>query len=118
MLPGNYTISVKDANGCINVLPATILNSPGPTMTVVPTTTYCNSPNGVLTAIAAGGTAPLQYSINANNYQLSNIFNGLPAGSYTVTVKDANGCFSNASQCNNGKFTCTNYFRNYNFCVM
>ncbi|MBK7389115.1 MAG: T9SS type A sorting domain-containing protein [Bacteroidetes bacterium] len=97
MLPGNYTISVKDANGCINVLPATILNSPGPTMTVVPTTTYCNSPNGVLTAIAAGGTATLQYSINANNYQLSNIFNGLPAGSYTVTVKDANGCLSNAN---------------------
>lgn len=97
MLPGNYTVSVKDANGCINVMPISILNAPGPVISVVPTTTYCNSPNGALTAIASGGTAPLQFSINANNYQPSNIFNGLAAGTYTVTVKDANGCLSTAT---------------------
>ncbi|MBL0340120.1 MAG: T9SS type A sorting domain-containing protein [Bacteroidetes bacterium] len=97
ILPGTYTLTVKDATGCINVSSITINNSSGPSISAIPTTTYCNTNNGIITAIAAGGTAPLQYSLNANTYQASNIFNNLFSGSYTVTVKDANGCLSNVS---------------------
>lgn len=90
--PGNYTLTVEDAVGCRNSAAVTILNSPGPAATAVPATTFCNSANGSITVVASGGTAPLQYSLNANNFQLSNVFNGLIGGAYTITIKDANGC--------------------------
>lgn len=95
--PGNYTLTVEDATGCRNATTVTILNSPGPTASAVPATTFCNSANGSITVIASGGTAPLLYSLNANTYQASNIFTALPGGTYTVTVKDANGCLSSVS---------------------
>lgn len=91
---GTYTLTVKDATGCLNEVVVTIANTGGPTLTATPAATYCNSNNGKITAFATGGTAPLQYSIDGNNFQVSNVFTGLSAGIYTVTVMDANGCIS------------------------
>jgi hypothetical protein len=34
----------------------------------------------------------LSYSINGSNFQASNIFLGLAAGAYIITVKDEKGC--------------------------
>ena len=49
--------------------------------------------NGTVTVNNVNGAAPFRYSINNGlNYQLSNTFTGLVAGTYTVTVVDANGC--------------------------
>ncbi|WP_216368676.1 hypothetical protein, partial [Limnovirga soli] len=39
-----------------------------------------------------GGTAPLQYSIDGTTYQTGNVFSGVGSGTYTISVKDANGC--------------------------
>lgn len=94
LLAGTYTLTVKDASGCTNNATVTVLNVGGPTLTATPATTYCNSSNGSITALAAGGALPLQYSINGNTFQSSNVFNGLSGGTYTVTVKDANGCIA------------------------
>ncbi|HLN53748.1 MAG TPA: LamG-like jellyroll fold domain-containing protein, partial [Lentimicrobium sp.] len=56
------------------------------------TTATCEGSNdGTITASASGGTLPYQYKLNNNPYQQSNVFTGLAAGTYTVTVKDANG---------------------------
>lgn len=54
----------------------------------------CNGGNnGTITiTTATGGYEPYQYSIDGINFQLSNVFTGLTAGTYTVTVNDANGC--------------------------
>ncbi|MBC7746274.1 MAG: tandem-95 repeat protein, partial [Flavobacterium sp.] len=38
------------------------------------------------------GTAPYSYSIDGTTFQTSGTFTALPAGSYTFTLKDANGC--------------------------
>jgi len=46
--------------------------------------------NGTITVNATGGQEPYQYSLNSGAYQSSNTFTGLGAGTYTVSVKDAN----------------------------
>lgn len=89
---GNYVAYVKDANGCIKTANVTITNVSGLSLTVSTIVSNCSANNGVITATATGGAAPLQYSINGTVYQASNVFNGLTAGNYTVYVKDANGC--------------------------
>ncbi len=47
---------------------------------------------GTITATGAGGTPPYQYSINGVDYQAAGSFTSLNGGTYTVWVKDANGC--------------------------
>jgi PKD repeat protein len=57
----------------------------------------CNGQsNGQITVVATGGTGALQYS-NGGAYQVSNVFTGLGSNSYTLIVKDANGCLSSSS---------------------
>ncbi|MBL0134201.1 MAG: SprB repeat-containing protein [Chitinophagaceae bacterium] len=92
LTPGTYTVTVRDVNGCTQTTSVTIGNSPAPTITAVATAATCNNVNGIITATGTGGLAPLQYSINGTIFQTSNIFTGLAAGTYTVTVKDASGC--------------------------
>ncbi|HNP23416.1 MAG TPA: SprB repeat-containing protein, partial [Panacibacter sp.] len=94
---GNYIVSAKDVNGCITKVSTTVANSPGPTVSAVATTASCNNVNGIVTATATGGAAPLQFSINGSFFQTSNIFTGLAAGTYTITVLDANGCTNTVS---------------------
>ena len=43
-------------------------------------------------ATAIGGTKPYSYQLNTGSFQYNAYFSGIPAGSYTVTVKDWNAC--------------------------
>jgi hypothetical protein len=90
---GSYTIHVKDANGCEKTTVVTITQ---PTLVVLSTqkiNILCNGENnGSITASATGGTAPYMFSINAGAFSSTNVFSNLAAGSYTIHVKDANGC--------------------------
>lgn len=52
----------------------------------------CNS-TGIITVTHVGGKAPYTYSIGSG-YQNSNVFTNLPAGNYTVSVRDSAGCTS------------------------
>ncbi len=92
LIPGNYTVYVKDANGCTQSTNVTIDNAASPTVTATSTAASCNNVNGTITANGSGGLAPYQYSINGTTFQSSNIFTGLAAGSYSITVKDNSGC--------------------------
>lgn len=94
LIAGTYTLTVKDANNCVNSLLVNITTSPAVFVTAIPASATCGLNNGSITAFGSGGTPPLQYSINGNIYQPSNIFNALTPGTYTVYVKDANGCFA------------------------
>ncbi|NJO25837.1 MAG: hypothetical protein HC867_08890, partial [Bacteroidia bacterium] len=65
------------------------------TATATKTDVLCNGgATGTLTAnITAGvGTPPFQYSLDGINFQASNVFTELPAGTYTVFFRDNNGC--------------------------
>ncbi|MEO8146092.1 MAG: T9SS type A sorting domain-containing protein [Bacteroidia bacterium] len=97
LLPGNYTLTVKDTTGCTNVVSVTINSGPASTLTAIPASATCGQANGTITAFGSGGTAPLQYSINGNNFQSSNVFTGVSPGVYTVTMLDANGCVKTAN---------------------
>ena len=97
LVGGTYTVTVKDASGCTNAVIVTITSSTSPQLTAIPASATCGLNNGTITAFGTGGTAPLTYSINGNVFQAGNIFNNVSPGSYTVTVKDANGCTATVS---------------------
>lgn len=91
---GNYFVVLEDNNGCqINDI-VTITADAVPVIdNIVATDPLCNgSLDGTITVSSSAGVGAHQYSINGGAFQASNIFNGLIAGSYTITVQDANLC--------------------------
>ena len=94
LIAGTYTIGVKDSKDCIDT-ETIVLTQPQPllgqSLMVQPIT--CVITTGTIQATAvSGGTAPYQYSINGISFVTNPIFTGLSAGTYTITIKDANGC--------------------------
>ncbi len=90
---GTYYVIVTDAAGCTVTNTVSVTGATAPiyvTATTTPVTS--GSANGTITAIASGGTAPYQYSLDGITYQASNVFTGLTTGVYIVYVQDANGC--------------------------
>lgn len=59
-------------------------------VTAVTTPTCEGSSSGTITVTATGGIVPYQYKIGNFPYQESNLFTGLPSGTYSVRVKDVN----------------------------
>jgi gliding motility-associated-like protein len=57
-------------------------------VTTVHTNVVCSNHNGTITATGSGGMPPYQYSLDGINFQAGNVFTGLGAGAYTVTIKD------------------------------
>ncbi len=92
---GNYDVSIQDDNGCIfNPGSAQVGLQGGPSGGApVVINTDCNQSNGEITINGVvGGNPAYQYSLNGGAGQASNNFNGLDAGTYTVTVTDNLGC--------------------------
>src|SRR5690606_35155952 len=52
----------------------------------------CDNTGATITVVAGGGTASYEYSLDGTTYQTSAIFMDVAAGSYTITVRDANLC--------------------------
>jgi hypothetical protein len=92
---GSYTITVQDDNGCITTQPVTI-TQPTSALTLSLQKTCSNGNDGSITATASGGTGTLIYSKDGTNFQTSNMFTGLAAGNYTITVQDDNLCTKTA----------------------
>lgn len=89
---GDYTLTVRDANGCTAEVTATVAVDALDVQADISATISCvGSADGAITVTATGGVPPLSYSLNGVDYQTANAFSGLPAGVYTVTVKDDSG---------------------------
>jgi gliding motility-associated-like protein len=93
---GTYTITVTDANGCTATSTTTITTSGSLSVTTTTTGVLCNGGStGTATATPAGGTAPYTYTwtpLGGNTATAT----GLSAGTYTISVTDANGCSGTA----------------------
>lgn len=90
---GNYTVYVQDANGCQLSLGTTIVMPSAVSIQAVTTTdVLCNGGNtGSAVALIQGGVAPFNYNWTTPAFS-GNTANNVPAGNYSVTVTDSNGC--------------------------
>ncbi|MCC6281336.1 MAG: gliding motility-associated C-terminal domain-containing protein [Saprospiraceae bacterium] len=89
---GAYSITATDALGCTKVQTATLNAPPALVVEVFPTNIPCASlPNGgAVNAGVAGGVNP--YTFLWNTGSAASGLQGIPAGDYSVTVTDVNGC--------------------------
>lgn len=89
---GSHVVSIRDANGCTKDSTVTVIEPLAIISNVRADSVACfGGTNGTITINALNGTAPYTYSIDGINFQNSNSFT-VPAGPYTVRIKDANDC--------------------------
>lgn len=94
---GPYSITVKDAAGNRQVSSVTVTATPGPTPAIIVSPASCLNNDGGLVVSSTSGTAPFSYSLDGQNFVSSGQFTGLPSGSQTVWVQDANGCIASTA---------------------
>ena len=94
---GTYSVTITDANGCTDsasvaiTQPSTMVSSVS-----VDSNVSCNGfANGGATAEATGGTTAYLYAWS--NSATTASITGVVAGTYSVTVTDANGCTDSSS---------------------
>jgi len=93
---GTYTVTITDANNCTSTASVTITEPQVLTSVAVNTNVLCNGGNtGTAAVSASGGTAPVTYLWS--NGQQTQIATPLTAGTYTVTITDANNCTTTSS---------------------
>jgi len=92
---GSYVLTVQDENGCTKDTTVSVNDPASITIDNLDITEIlCNSDStGVIDLTASGGTGSLEYSIDGTQ-QSTGLFTDLPAGTYTITVTDINGCFT------------------------
>jgi gliding motility-associated-like protein len=94
LLPGTYTVTVTDNNGCTESKSITVDKKGSLVATVTGVDEKCGLKNGSVTIDADGG---IIYSWNTNPVQTTKTATDLPAGTYIGTVEDAKGCVATAS---------------------
>ncbi|MBI2270512.1 MAG: gliding motility-associated C-terminal domain-containing protein [Bacteroidetes bacterium] len=93
---GTYSVVVTDAAGCVAVSTVTITQPSAISNPVfTKTNETCGAGNGSVVVTSGGGTGILNYSWS--NGVSGSTVSGLSAGSYTVTLADANSCSKTAS---------------------
>jgi subtilisin-like proprotein convertase family protein len=87
---GVYALTVLDGQGCSASTQVLVAVDALLAVLEISATPPCaGQAQGSVTVMAAGGTAPLSYSLNGVDFQASPVFTGLPAGVYSAFVRDA-----------------------------
>jgi len=92
LTPGNYPVTITDANGCIDI---TSFNVGGPSGPLEIEISYVQQPKGLIEVASSavdvtGGVPP--YDIEWSNLETGVTATNLEPGYHTVLVTDANGC--------------------------
>lgn len=88
---GNYTIHIKDGSGCIDSMVISIVQAYPNLGFTDSTLSPCS--NSLLQLTGTGGLAPYQFSVNNSTFINNNVYL-LSSGTYTISVRDSNGCVS------------------------
>ncbi len=87
---GLYAVNVRDASGCeIAAAPVNVAVQPEITYTINPQNITCNGTDDGSITINVSDTQgfSMSYSIDGANFQISNVFSNLSAGSYNVIIR-------------------------------
>ncbi|WP_223151063.1 T9SS type B sorting domain-containing protein [Flavobacterium sp. GP15] len=99
-LEGTVAYYVRDSKGCEETIDVLVTDPTPITVSNIATVQMlCGGGNlptdATITVTAAGGTGTLEYSFdNGAHYSTNNVLTTKISGSYTIIVKDANGCTS------------------------
>ncbi|NVK84470.1 MAG: SprB repeat-containing protein, partial [Cytophagia bacterium] len=96
LVAGTYSVTVTDANLCTATASVTISQPPAITLSTSKVDITCKGDtDGSIDLSVSGGTGAYSYSWSSG--ETTQDLSGLAAGSYTVTVTDANGCTANST---------------------
>jgi gliding motility-associated-like protein len=96
---GIYGVEITDQGLCQSALSFTITEPSAVTFQTTSSNINCfGGNNGSINIInAAGGTGALSYSLNGGAFGVNPNFTGLSSGTYTIAVRDQNGCTTTSS---------------------
>lgn len=97
LIAGTYTATITDANNCVLLFPV-IITQPSAPLTLQNTITNvqcAGEASGAIDITVLGGTSPFTYFWNTG--ATTQDLNGLPVGTYTLAVTDANNCVNSNS---------------------
>jgi gliding motility-associated-like protein len=85
---GNYTITIKDVNGCTDSPLPLVIDGPLGLSSRVIKQPSCATNDGEIQVIAVGGSGNYEYKIDTGSFGLIPNFSVLSSGNHTITVKD------------------------------
>ncbi len=88
---GTYSVTITDANGCISTCSVTVTVYPLPVCTITGNSPICEGQSTVLCA------TPGAFSYLWSTGETTSCITVSAAGTYSVTITDANGCISTCS---------------------
>lgn len=95
---GTYTIRTYNAQGCYKDSSITLAPPIAPTPHVAVSSPICPAAaTGSATLSGTGGTTPYTYAMGTGGYSGANVFGALAPGTYTLHLKDANGCIADTT---------------------
>ncbi len=90
---GIYTLTVTDSLGCSTSNTATVVEPGVLSMSLAVTDVACfGESSGELQISTLGGTAPFTFTWSDGLVSIDSLRTGLSAGTYSVSLQDANGC--------------------------
>lgn len=99
LIAGNYNLTVTDINGC-TATATDIVSQPASALSISTSKVdvLCfGDATGSATVVAVGGTAGYNYLWSTTPQQTTPVINSIIAGTYNVTVLDANSCSQTAN---------------------
>lgn len=93
-----HSFRIEDTNKCYLDTSITLTEPARLNAATNLTNVLCHGDStGVINAGASGGVSPYRYALGGGSYTSTSTFNNLPAGTYTIHIKDTNDCIRDTS---------------------